>query len=137
MLNFLITNIYGLNFNFINLMIRRWENFNLLSLQGNEKRPKNLNLEFFDLNEADRYVINNYILLTSPVLVDIKLQYKYNINFWFLNRTFKGLSFKNNKPYRRKSRAKTFSKGTPKAHMRNRVNMSLWFKIINIDDENF
>lgn len=131
-LNFFILEIFGISYYLLNLFILRWENFHLIRIRFNEKRPNNLSTEFYRLKEGDHYILNHYLLLTLPVLVNLKSQYRFNINFWFLTKTFKGLSFKNNKPYRRRSRAKTFLRGTPRAHLRKRMNVSLWFKIINV-----
>lgn len=54
------------------------------------------------------YLLNYYLLLTYPVLLNIQYQYYFNILIFYLIRTFKGLSFYINKPVYRRSRGRTF-----------------------------
>ncbi len=54
------------------------------------------------------YILNYYLLLTYPILLNIQYQYYFNLLIFYLIRTFKGFSLFINKPIRRRSRGRTF-----------------------------
>lgn len=122
---------FGLNLFFLKMYFLRledFENFNITSILN--KTNLSLNIKFSQLTTIEQFLFNSFLINFFPVFLSIKKQLKFNILRFYLLRTNRGLSLFFNKPISRRSRNKTFLKSTPKAHLRKRVNTSLWFKIL-------
>lgn len=54
------------------------------------------------------FTFNNFLVVTYPVLLSIRAQQKFNIFFFYMIRSSRGISLKLGKPIRRKTRGRTY-----------------------------
>jgi hypothetical protein len=58
--------------------------------------------------QALTFTFNSFLVITYPVLLNIRFQQKFNIFFFYMIRSTRGISLKLGKPLRRKTRARTY-----------------------------
>lgn len=97
---FYLRNLLGISYFFINLLTHRLE---LLKHKTFIPLLKLKDLKFINL-----FVFNYYLAVTYPVLLNLKYQYKFNLFFYYLIRSFKGTCYLINRPAYRRTRGRTF-----------------------------
>ena len=93
--------LFGFSVFFLKLFFRRIE-WNVPSI------TTYYNKSLISISILYLYILNFYLLITYPVLLNIQYQYYFNILIFYLIKSFKGLSFYINKPIYRRSRGRTF-----------------------------
>lgn len=121
--------IFGLNYHYLQLILLRVDtnlNIEKISLTNYDYRENKFYLKTNTLLTNNRIRINfkkllinfsdkwhflffHYLLMTFPVFLNLKKQYDLNLNFFFINKTFKGISFKIGRFLFRRTRAKTYN----------------------------
>ena len=116
---YFLKKLHGISWQFIKLLLFRFEYTN--------SRINNLyKTKFTDLKWIDLFVFNFYLAKTFPILLSTLRQHKFNMFFFYLIRSFKGICFYISRPVYRRTRARTFKKNQKKKPTI-RVAVS-WFK---------
>lgn len=108
---YFIKNLFGFSLYFLHLLFLRLEH-NLASTDYSKFRNKIPLLKELIISEQSiefTYMLNYYLKITFPVLLDIQFQFKLNLVPYYLTRTYKGISLYINRPLRRRTRGRTFA----------------------------
>lgn len=123
-----------LSLHFINLFIKRLE---VGSFGRAESRRLGFRLQsnisthaLSQLSDQERFVFNVLLATHLPMLLNLALQLKINILFFYYTRTFRGIALKLGRPLKRKTRARTYFKPfmtKPPGLFKLRTSTSAWF----------
>jgi hypothetical protein len=133
--------LYSFSFKFLKLWEIRCEGFDIKTqtILG----PKNLIIKntLLDYKHKDIFLnqfslsnlalLNTYLPKVWPILYNIRVQLKFNMWFYYLTRTYRGISLKINKPLHRRTRKRTYYKPNfekPKNIHRQQMSTNIWFR---------
>lgn len=106
-----IKNLFGFNMYFLHLFFSRIEHTyaanSLAKFRNNTPLLRELIISEQTIEFT--YMLNYYLMVTFPVLLNLNFQFKLNLIPYYLTRTYKGLSLYINRPLKRRTRGRTFT----------------------------
>ena len=122
--------LFGLSKTFINFWLLRCEG--LVHVRSNQfllsTVSKTTNLS--KLTSQETFLFNVYLSQTFPVLLNVHSQLRFNMWFYFITKTYKGIALRINKPIKRRSRARTYinsQMARPRTLYKLKTSTSSWF----------
>lgn len=110
-ITYFLNSLFGFSLFFVNLLFIRLEHEWACQTNSNVRGRLAL-LRTMVLVEQPLeflYLLNYYLIVTFPILLDQKFQSQLNLLPYYLNRTYRGIAMYINRPLRRRSRARTFA----------------------------
>lgn len=116
---YFITKLFGFNTFFVYLFLLRLEHFSASKsmIRFWDRAISKKEIIFAEQSLEFLYMLNYYLIITFPVLLNMEFQFKLNILIYYLTRTYKGFSLYVNRPLKRRSWGRTF-RGKPNKHFK-------------------